>query len=109
MLSARIRLEERYRVLSDAKVSPIVARVWFVRADIVRYYLFLLISVLLVFLLTTTYLALIRDLADSPQKIPEKLAAALQAPNARNFMVSYVMLQCKLLVFSQPRRRCSSS
>jgi hypothetical protein len=46
--------------------------------------------------LTTTYFALIRDLADSPMKIPEKLAAALQAPNARNFMVSYVMLQCEL-------------
>jgi hypothetical protein len=29
-------------------------------------------------------------------KIPEKLAAALQATNARNFMVSYVMLQCEL-------------
>lgn len=73
----------------------------------IRYYLFLVISVLFVFLLTTTYLALIRDLADSPMKIPEKLAAALQGSNARNFMVSYVMLQCKLHDVTQSRMSSS--
>jgi hypothetical protein len=55
--------------------------------------MFLLISVLFIFLLTTTYLAILRDLADAPMKIPEKLAAGLQGSNARNFMISYVMLQ----------------
>ncbi|WVR04534.1 hypothetical protein IAU60_001541 [Kwoniella sp. DSM 27419] len=58
-----------------------------------KYHLFLLISVLAIFLLTTTYIALFQDLVDSPTKIPEKLAQALQGPNVRNFMVSYVMLQ----------------
>ncbi|KAL7418593.1 hypothetical protein Q5752_007051 [Cryptotrichosporon argae] len=58
-----------------------------------KYYLFLLISVLAIFLLTTTYFAVFRDLADTPMKIPEKLANGLQGAVARNFMVSYVMLQ----------------
>ncbi|WVQ84128.1 hypothetical protein IAT38_006275 [Cryptococcus sp. DSM 104549] len=58
-----------------------------------KYHLFLLISVLFIFLLTSTYLALVRDLVDTPMKIPEKLASALQGDNVRNFMVSYVMLQ----------------
>ncbi|KAK4686588.1 calcium permeable stress-gated cation channel, partial [Tremellales sp. Uapishka_1] len=58
-----------------------------------KYYLFLLISVLFIFLLTSSYWALVRDLADTPMKIPEKLANALQGSNAKNFMVSYVMLQ----------------
>ena len=34
-----------------------------------RYHLFLLFSVLFIFLSTTLYLALIRDLADSPMKV----------------------------------------
>ncbi|WWC59373.1 uncharacterized protein I303_101925 [Kwoniella dejecticola CBS 10117] len=58
-----------------------------------KYHLFLLISVLFVFLLTTTYIAIVRDFVDSPMKIPQKLASALQGANVRNFMVSYVMLQ----------------
>ncbi|WVQ97942.1 hypothetical protein IAU59_005061 [Kwoniella sp. CBS 9459] len=58
-----------------------------------KYHLFLLISVLGIFLLTSTYIALVRDLVDSPTKIPQKLAQALQGANVRNFMVSYVMLQ----------------
>ncbi|KAK8846853.1 hypothetical protein IAR55_005941 [Kwoniella newhampshirensis] len=58
-----------------------------------KYYLFLLISVLFIFLLTSTYFALVRDLVDTPMKIPQKLASALQGTNVRNFMVSYVMLQ----------------
>ncbi|OCF40913.1 membrane protein [Kwoniella heveanensis CBS 569] len=58
-----------------------------------KYHLFLLISVLGIFLLTSTYIALVQDLVDSPTKIPQKLAQALQGANVRNFMVSYVMLQ----------------
>ncbi|WRT64883.1 uncharacterized protein IL334_001819 [Kwoniella shivajii] len=58
-----------------------------------KYHLFLLISVLFVFLLTTTYIAIVRDFVDSPMKIPQKLASALQGANVRNFMVSYIMLQ----------------
>lgn len=34
-----------------------------------KYHLYLLISVLFIFLLTTTYLALFRDLADTPAKV----------------------------------------
>lgn len=34
-----------------------------------RYYLFLLVTVLFIFLLTTTYWALVRDLADTPMKV----------------------------------------
>jgi hypothetical protein len=72
----------------------------------------LLISVLFIFLLTTTIWAVIRDLADTPAKVsskqlklafqlmfrqvPEKLASALLKSNAKNFMVSYVMLQGEL-------------
>nr|ODN96882.1 membrane protein [Cryptococcus depauperatus CBS 7855] len=58
-----------------------------------KYHLFLVVSVLFIFLLTSTYWALVRDLVDTPMKIPEKLARALQGSNVRNFMVSYVMLQ----------------
>ena len=72
-----------------------------------------MVSVLFVFLVTTSYWALVQDLADSPKKasavtqqsgnnaheqIPEKLANALQGTKARNFMVSYVMLQGRLLM-----------
>lgn len=38
-------------------------------ADRSRYHLFLLISVLLIFLLTSTYWALVRDLVDTPMKV----------------------------------------
>lgn len=49
----------------------------------VRYFLFLLINVVFIFLLATTYWQLVRDLANSPAKVPEKLAEALQAGRAR--------------------------
>jgi hypothetical protein len=48
-----------------------------------RYFLFLLINVVFIFLLASTYWQLVRDLANSPAKIPEKLAQSLQAGNAR--------------------------
>lgn len=62
-------------------------------ADTVRYFLFLLVNVVFIFLLATTYLQLIRDLANSPAKIPEKLALALQKGNAQHFFLSYIILQ----------------
>lgn len=82
-----------------------------------RYFLFLLISVVFVWNITTTYWALVRllldacpsclasnltrrsstlqfrDLADSPLKIPEKLAQSLSAGPAKHFFLSYVILQ----------------
>jgi hypothetical protein len=48
-----------------------------------RYFLFLLINVVFIFLLASTYWQLVRDLANSPAKIPEKLATALQQGNAK--------------------------
>jgi hypothetical protein len=48
-----------------------------------RYFLFLLINVVFIFLLATTYLQLALDLAHSPAKFPEKLAQALLAGRAR--------------------------
>ncbi|KAF7318019.1 hypothetical protein HMN09_00309200 [Mycena chlorophos] len=58
-----------------------------------RYFLFLLINVVFIFLLASTYLELLYELANFPAKIPEKLAKALQAGKARNFFLSYVILQ----------------
>lgn len=48
-----------------------------------RYFLFLLVNVVFIFLLASTYLQLIRDLANSPAKIPERIATALQKGNAK--------------------------
>jgi hypothetical protein len=39
------------------------------RVSVRRYHLFLVVSVLFIFLLTTTYWALVIDLADSPGKV----------------------------------------
>lgn len=58
-----------------------------------RYFLFLLVNVVFIFLFTSTYIQLVRDLADSPAKIPTKLAAALSKGKARSFFMSYVVLQ----------------
>ncbi|KZT54255.1 DUF221-domain-containing protein [Calocera cornea HHB12733] len=58
-----------------------------------KYFLFLIINVVFIFLFTSTYFALFRDLADSPAKIPEKLANALTQGTARHFFLSYVILQ----------------
>ncbi len=63
-----------------------------------RYFLFLLINVVFIFLLATTYWQLVRDLANYPAKIPEKLAKALQSGKARNFFLSYVILQGRLVL-----------
>jgi len=48
-----------------------------------RYFLFLLVNVVFIFLVATTYWQLVRDLAGYPAKIPEKLAKALQSGKAR--------------------------
>jgi len=58
-----------------------------------RYFLFLLVNVVFIFLLASTYWQLVRDLANSPAKIPTKLAAALSMGRARSFFMSYVILQ----------------
>ena len=59
----------------------------------VRYFRFLLVNVVFIFLVASTYWQLVRDLAQSPAKGLEKLAQALNAGNARHFFVSYVILQ----------------
>jgi len=65
---------------------------WFRRLFIglKRYFLFLLINVVFIFLLATTYWQLVRDLAESPAKVPEKLAQSLQAGRARQ--VTFLVL-----------------
>ncbi|KAK0496978.1 hypothetical protein EDD18DRAFT_182977 [Armillaria luteobubalina] len=69
------------------------ARSWIEYSLLKKYFLFLLINVVFIFLLATTYWQLVRDLANYPAKIPEKLAKALQSGKARNFFLSYVILQ----------------
>ncbi|KAG8742156.1 hypothetical protein FRC10_001964 [Ceratobasidium sp. 414] len=69
------------------------ARSWAEYALLKKYFLFLLINVVFIFLLVSTYWALVRDLAGAPIKVPEKLAQALQKGQARHFFLSYVMLQ----------------
>lgn len=69
------------------------ARSWIEYSLMKKYFLFLLINVVFIFLFASTYWQLVRDLANSPAKIPEKLAAALQQGNARHFFLSYVILQ----------------
>ncbi|CAE6451685.1 unnamed protein product [Rhizoctonia solani] len=69
------------------------ARSWTEYALLKKYFLFLLINVVFIFLLASTYWALVRDLANAPIKVPEKLAQALQRGQARHFFLSYVMLQ----------------
>ena len=63
----------------------------------IRYFLFLLLSVVFIFLVATTYWQLVRDLANSPAKVPEKLAIALSAGRARcHFLCSFddVLAKC---------------
>ncbi|KAL0958878.1 hypothetical protein HGRIS_014193 [Hohenbuehelia grisea] len=69
------------------------ARSWIEYSLLKKYFLFLLINVVFIFLLASTYWQLVRDLANSPAKIPEKLAQALSAGRARHFFLSYVILQ----------------
>ncbi|CEH17155.1 Uncharacterized conserved protein [Ceraceosorus bombacis] len=56
-----------------------------------RYHLFLVISVIFIFLVTTTLWSVLQDLATSPAKVLDKLAQSL--PGARFFSLSYVVLQ----------------
>ncbi|KAF9561728.1 DUF221-domain-containing protein [Agrocybe pediades] len=69
------------------------ARSWVEYSLLKKYFLFLLVNVVFIFLLATTYWQLVQDLANSPAKVPEKLAQALQAGRARHFFLSYVILQ----------------
>jgi hypothetical protein len=64
-----------------------------------RYFLFLLINVVFIFLLATTYWQLVRDLANSPAKVPEKLALALQAGRAR--LIKFNLNHSVVLMFNQ--------
>ncbi|TFY73230.1 hypothetical protein EWM64_g10782, partial [Hericium alpestre] len=69
------------------------SRSWIEYSLLKKYFLFLLINVVFIFLFASTYWQLVRDLANSPAKIPEKLAQALQRGRARHFFLSYVILQ----------------
>ncbi|KII85606.1 hypothetical protein PLICRDRAFT_44934 [Plicaturopsis crispa FD-325 SS-3] len=69
------------------------ARSWIEYSILKKYFLFLLVNVVFIFLLASTYWQLIRELANSPAKIPERLAEALQRGKARYFFLSYVILQ----------------
>ncbi|KAK2460006.1 hypothetical protein APHAL10511_008012 [Amanita phalloides] len=69
------------------------ARSWIEYSLLKKYFLFLLVNVVFIFLLASTYWQLVRDLANSPAKVPEKLATALQTGRARHFFLSYVILQ----------------
>ncbi|KIY44321.1 DUF221-domain-containing protein, partial [Fistulina hepatica ATCC 64428] len=69
------------------------ARSWIEYSLLKKYFLFLLINVVFIFLLASTYWQLVRDLANSPARIPERVAQALHAGRARNFFLSYVVLQ----------------
>ncbi|EMD32395.1 hypothetical protein CERSUDRAFT_108829 [Gelatoporia subvermispora B] len=69
------------------------ARSWIEYSLMKKYFLFLLVNVVFIFLLASTYWQLVRDLASSPAKGVEKLADALAAGQARHFFLSYVILQ----------------
>lgn len=69
------------------------ARSWVEYSLLKKYFLFLLLSVVFIFLVATTYWQLVQDLANSPAKVPEKLAIALSTGRARHFFLSYVILQ----------------
>lgn len=56
-----------------------------------RYHLFLLTSVIFIFLITRTALGVLADLSENPMRIIDKLAQAL--PGARHFSLSYVVFQ----------------
>jgi calcium permeable stress-gated cation channel len=48
-----------------------------------RYFLFLFVNVVFIFLLASTYWQLLRDLANSPSTIPERIAQALAKGTAK--------------------------
>ncbi|KAI0750936.1 hypothetical protein C8Q80DRAFT_1154688 [Daedaleopsis nitida] len=74
-------------------IQAFPARSWIEYSVMKKYFLFLLINVVFIFLVASTYWQLVRDLTSSPAKGLEKLAQALNAGNARHFFVSYVILQ----------------
>ncbi|KAG8904236.1 hypothetical protein FRB99_002056 [Tulasnella sp. 403] len=69
------------------------ARSWVEFSLLKKYFLFLLINVVFIFLFAGTYLNLLRDLANSPATIPQKLATALQRGTAKHFFLNYVVVQ----------------
>ncbi|KAG8891448.1 hypothetical protein FRC01_014695, partial [Tulasnella sp. 417] len=69
------------------------ARSWVENSLLKKYFLFLLINVVFIFLLASTYWNLLRDLANSPATVPQKLAIALQRGSAKHFFLNYVVLQ----------------
>ncbi|EJD08522.1 DUF221-domain-containing protein [Fomitiporia mediterranea MF3/22] len=69
------------------------ARSWIEYSLLKKYFLFLLVNVVFIFLLASTYWQLIRELAESPAKVPERIAQALHQGRARYFFLSYVLLQ----------------
>ncbi|KAG8994392.1 hypothetical protein FRB94_009930 [Tulasnella sp. JGI-2019a] len=69
------------------------ARSWVEYSLMKKYFLFLLINVVFIFLLASTYWNLLRDLANEPMSIPEKLATSLTRGSAKHFFLNYVVLQ----------------
>ncbi|OCH84025.1 DUF221-domain-containing protein [Obba rivulosa] len=69
------------------------ARSWIEYSLLKKYFLFLLVYVVFIFLVGSTYWQLVRDLASSLAKGVEKLADTLAAGQARHFFLSYVILQ----------------
>ncbi|KAG8881367.1 hypothetical protein FRB97_009632 [Tulasnella sp. 331] len=69
------------------------ARSWVEYSLLKKYFLFLLINVVFIFLLASTYWNLLRDLANEPISIPEKLATSLTKGSAKHFFLNYVVLQ----------------
>lgn len=56
-----------------------------------KYYLFLMVSVVFIFLVATTAWGVLQELAENPMRVIDKFAASL--PKARFFSLSYVILQ----------------
>ncbi|CAD6980520.1 unnamed protein product [Tilletia controversa] len=61
-----------------------------------KYYLFLVVSVIFVFLVTSTAWGVLSDLANNPMRSLDKIAALL--PGARNFSLAYVIFQALAIV-----------
>lgn len=60
-----------------------------------KYHLFLLITVFFIFVTVST-VSLLRDLRDNPGQLIDKIASSL--PGARDFFISYLMLQSLAIV-----------
>lgn len=56
-----------------------------------KYYIFLLVSVVFIFLITSTAWGVLQDLTENPMRVIDKFALSL--PRARFFSLSYVILQ----------------